>query len=43
MITFGNMVKWNIKPSEFGFEYQHKKVIKAQALANFIMKCSFYD
>ena len=43
MKTSSWMVKWSIKLSEYNLEFQPRQSIKAQALANFVAKCSFYD
>ena len=34
----GRMVAWAIKLSEFGIMYKQRKAIKAQALADFVVK-----
>ena len=35
------MIKWSIELSEFSIDFQARKAIKAQALVDFIAKCSF--
>lgn len=37
-VILGRLVKWSIELSEFDIEYQPHKAIKAQALADFIVK-----
>ena len=39
--TSGRMVKWSIKLSEYGLEFQPRKSIKAQAFTDFVAECSF--
>ena len=41
MTTSGRMVKWSIELSEYGLEFRPRKSIKAQALADFVVECSF--
>nr|KJB44379.1 hypothetical protein B456_007G249100 [Gossypium raimondii] len=35
------MIKWSVELSEFGLEYLPRKVVKAQALTDFVDDCSF--
>lgn len=37
----GRLVKWAIELGEFGLQYKSHSTIKGQALANFIVECSF--
>ncbi|KAL0444452.1 UNVERIFIED_CONTAM: hypothetical protein Slati_2167900 [Sesamum latifolium] len=37
------MVKWSYELNEFDIEYQPRKAIKAQALADFIAECPQYE
>ena len=41
MTTSGQMVKWSIELSEYGLEFWPRKSVKAQALANFVVECTF--
>ena len=43
MTTFGWMVKWRIELSEYGLEFRPRQSIKAQALVDFVVKCSFHN
>ncbi|OMO89413.1 Integrase, catalytic core [Corchorus capsularis] len=39
----GRLLKWNVELSEFGIEYQPRRAIKAQPLADFVAECTFTD
>ncbi|KAL0444567.1 UNVERIFIED_CONTAM: hypothetical protein Slati_2179400 [Sesamum latifolium] len=41
--TGSRMVKWSYELNEFDIEYQPRKAIKAQALADFIAECPQYE
>ena len=43
MTTSKKMIKWNIELCEYSLEFRPRQFIKAQALADFIAKCSFYN
>ena len=37
----GRLIKWAVELSQFNISYEPRKAIKAQALSNFIVECSF--
>ena len=37
------MVKWSIELNEYRVKFRPRQSIKAQTLANFMVKCFFYD
>lgn len=39
-ISSGRMVKWAVELAQYILEYQLRKTIKAQALADFIAECT---
>ena len=43
MITSGRMVKQSIELSEYSLEFNPRQYIEAQALADFVVECSFYS
>ena len=43
MTTSGQMAKWSIELNEYSLEFKPTQSIKAQALANFVVECSFYN
>ena len=37
------MVKWSIEISEYILEFRSREFIKAKALADLVIKCTFYN
>ena len=41
--TSGRMIKWAMELSQYNIKYKSRTAIKAQALSDFIVECSFLD
>lgn len=41
--TLGRLIAWVVELSQFVLEYHPRIVIKGQALANFVVECSFTE